>query len=1008
MADLNPLELRNYAFAQGTVINQDDLLLDDDLTVPSETRQCAVGDLTVQYYRAGETGGRNTEEVVTVLQGDERVYEAVYDSFDESGEPTDFSVGLSDLSPAQLESLQQAIALQQSEPQIKGFATMQDSYVEDYGPDAALVATVFALGERGELFDQWLDDNGKTVNSSFYRVPNSTLVVNQVGTFGEDESYFVLDVDEPLFEVVRFGYAGIKLNNLSLSQVETLKTAQREGANPLLIGEAHFETGMGQLLTNDGQAQARAILSQGDSITPAMVAELNELMAIEEDIRRQDQVERGPGGDVSYPRYTVEELNRELSLDTIARQLSAQSPVIDVQAQVVAEAQSQQPVMQSVADYMETVTPENIGSMVYAQYYRWSQRTYNDPVASEPGFVRAGFLVEFQGQMLGSHDPMPFQVIDIATDRVVMDFTLAEGKWVERPQTAAEIEAGEQPPADFTGDTVVVNRLDESFKTRLLLGFEAPHRKANLIASTYLNESLNDEVYLESGLIFQREYDEDGSLWRDLTFSSGVVSSDGYLYALSQAFPDGGGMGMGIPLAVEWAISQEFENLVDEYEATRQATVQPLQQPQELTAMPSIYDRPKAERERMETLAMTLLQSGETLVVPRGEVTTAVYLTDVGQMTATLTAKGVYADGKPLDDAQYGMGAFQAVEAAGVLQAMQDGTLQTADGQPVIVPDLLSWEQLNAPSLNQVEGLGYVLSVDAERAYRAQWAAASDLPLPELSAAIPAIPGYAGGVPTLKQLLDGQQVLLDQAQQSPLAVELLPPLRDLAATMRQSGQDTLSLQTTAPDVQPLRGGDTLEFANPYTVRYGAQDNQLSVYRPGREAAVLTVEADGSYFVDGLSPSDAAFLQVKLPQALQEQQAQVTTLSDERLVIMVETLGNNGLESAAYEGLRNPIPGTSMYVERVGVLREWGPDYTYNIRDRDLVLFSTHNSEVTLNELTPEQLDALESAYLPVAQHADFFAYLSVLDFASPPPPLWSTSRRKTTRRRASIKCLTQR
>ena len=581
MADLNPLELRNYAFAQGTVINQDDLLLDDDLTVPSETRQCAVGDLTVQYYRAGEPGGRNTEEVVTVLQGNERVYEAVYDSFDESGEPTDFSVGLSDLSPAQLESLQQVIALQQAEPQIKGFATMQDSYVEDYGPDAALVATVFALGERGELFDQWLDDNGKTVNSSFYRVPNSTLVVNQVGTFGEDESYFVLDVDEPLLEVVRFGYAGIKLNNLSLSQVETLKTAQREGANPLLIGEAHFETGMGQFLTNDGQAQARAILSQGDSITPAMVAELNELMAIEEDIRRQDQVERGLGGDVSYPRYTVEELNRELSLDTIARQLSAQSPVIDVQAQVVAEAQSQQPVMQSVSDYMETVTPENIGSMVYAQYYRWADKNWG---RSEPEaeFVRAGFLVESLGNAIGSHDPMPFQVIDIATDRVVMDFTLAEGVWVERPQTAAEIEAGERPASDFTGDTVVVNRLDESVKTLLLLGFEAPHRKANLIASTHLNESLKDEVYLESGLIFQREYDEDGSLWRDLTFSRDAVLSNGNLYALSQAFPDGGGMGTRIPLAIEWVISQEFEHLVDEYEATRQATVQALQQPQAL------------------------------------------------------------------------------------------------------------------------------------------------------------------------------------------------------------------------------------------------------------------------------------------------------------------------------------------------------------------------------------------------------------------------------------------
>lgn len=738
-----------------------------------------------------------------------------------------------------------------------------DRYVERYGQDAATVATVIALAQRAESFDHAIYDT-EIVEAFFYRVPNSTLIVNRVETndqYGESRTFTVLDEDEPLLAIGASGQ--LEFNHLTFSQSEALQTVQREGASPLVVKESYFQVDMAQGFTKDGAAQARAILSQGDVITPDMVTALNDLLAAEEDLRRSDQAEHGLSGHVRYPRFTEQALNQYLSADAIARQLSGRSPLLDVQAvvspdiaqtlppdverqaadqvvlddgyeQIRAEgerpvqpppqAQLLQPIppsleklaaghssvlMPSVSDYLDAMTPETLGAMVYAQYYRWADRYLG--FDTEPVFVQHGFLVESLGNALGSYDPMLFRVIDVATDRVVMDFTLAEGRWVEREQTPAEVAQGQQPETDYTSDTVKVSAYDESVQLRLVSAFEDLHRKAGLVASTYLNGTSRDVVSLSNGLFFQREYEEDGSIGRDLTFSRDAVSSDGRTYAIAQAFPNGIGTGLAMPLDVEWLIGQEFTQLVEEYEQSQaQATAQPLQQSQELTAMPNVYDRPKSELERLEAFAMTLLQAGETLVSP------AIF-TEGGQPLLPpmqLSFQGQFRDGQPLirrvyKETEYSPGQrslhSSGVLHDGVLQAMQDGTLETADGQLVRLPDLLTWEQLNAPALKQVEGLGYVLTQDAESAYRTQWT--SNLPLPSLAESIRAIPDYEGGVPLLKQLLDGQLTLLQQPQvsleQGRTQVEL--QARPTSPVESNGQRVTVALQAptnVAPNVQP--------------------------------------------------------------------------------------------------------------------------------------------------------------------------------------------------------------
>ncbi|XHX78558.1 MAG: hypothetical protein RBJ76_01065 [Stenomitos frigidus ULC029] len=296
----------------------------------------------------------------------------------------------------------------------------------------------------------------------------------------------------------------------------------------------------------------------------------------------------------------------------------------------------------------------------------------------------------------------------------------------------------------------------------------------------------------------------------------------------------------------------------------------PISQPQKLTTMPSVYDRPKFEIERMELLAMTLLQAGVTLKLPSSPLTVGDLLVSLDpdepqrsllKLSGRSTNETTY--NQPFE--RYVSANADAFREAGLLEAMQNRTLETLDGQPVSIPDLLTWEQLNNPYLKLVEDMGYVMTVEADRLYRQQWTSYSET-IPMVKDSIAAIPGYAGGTPTLKQLLDGQRVLLEQAQQSPLAIPLLNLLEDICFPHHEGGQDvSFYLQTTDPDRQLLRSGDVLEFSSPYTVSYSVSENSVSLFRPGLDHAVLTYYSEtNAYFVDGLSPADTAFLQTELP------------------------------------------------------------------------------------------------------------------------------------------------
>jgi hypothetical protein len=350
--------------------------------------------------------------------------------------------------------------------------------------------------------------------------------------------------------------------------------------------------------------------------------------------------------------------------------------------------------MQSVSDYLEATTPEALGSTVYSTYYRWADRNYgrNEP---EAVLVVNGYRVDNLSGRLGSTEIMQFQVVDVATEHVVMNFTFQSGDWVERPQT----EPGVQLRSEYTGDTVVVSALDDRFKTQLITAFEFPIKKAGLVASTYLNEANVDELSLPNGLVFQREHHDDGSLWRDLVFSRDAVSSEGNAYAIAQTCSEGDGMGIGMPASVELVIQKEFAQLVEQYEQAQQKQpvvargdepVQPSQQLQKPVTQ-SVYDRPKRELERMEMLAMTLLQSGETLVSP------ATFAEDGRPLLPPmqLSLSDQVSHGQPLiqrvyEETEYSPGQrslhSSAVLHDGVLQAMQDGTLETADGQRLSLP----------------------------------------------------------------------------------------------------------------------------------------------------------------------------------------------------------------------------------------------------------------------------------------------------------------------------------
>ncbi|MEP1061019.1 MULTISPECIES: hypothetical protein [Cyanophyceae] len=564
--------------------------------------------------------------------------------------------------------------------------SLDNYYPDAYGEDAATIASVVALGSHAELFDRDTSDE-EIVESYFLKVPNSTLIVNRVDThdqYGLSKSFTVLNGEEPLLQL---DSGHVVFNHLSLSQAAALQTEQRAVANPLLVSEPFFQADVAQAMTRGGEAQARVILSQGDAITPAIVAELNDLLAAEEAIRGEDQSSSGLTGHVSYSRFTEYELNQNLSIDTIARQLSAQFPVVEVKL-------TQEPLMQSVSDYLEATTPEALGSTVYSTYYRWADRNYERD-KPEADLVVNGYRVDNLGDRLGGTEAMQFQVVDVAAERVVMDFTFQSGDWVERPQT----EPGELPRNEYTGDTVVISALDARLKTQLVEAFEIPVKKAGLVASTYLNEAGVDELSRPNGLVFQREYHDDGSLWRDLVFSRDAVSSEGNAYAIAQAFPDGDGMGIGMPASVELVIQKEFAQLVEQYEQAQQKQpvvargaeqVQPSQQSQKSVTQ-SVYDRPKPELERMETLAITLLKSGKTLVSPATFTENGRPLLPPMQ----LSLSDQVSQGQPLiqrvyEETEYSPGQqslhLSTVLHDGVLQAMQDDTLKTADGQRVSLP----------------------------------------------------------------------------------------------------------------------------------------------------------------------------------------------------------------------------------------------------------------------------------------------------------------------------------
>ena len=228
----------------------------------------------------------------------------------------------------------------ESEPR-KVQSVLDNYYADTYGEQAATVVSVVALASHAELFDHAVYEQ-EIVDSYFLRVPNSTLIVNRVDTndqCGLSKSFTVLDGDVPLLQL---DGGRLAFNTLTPAQSEALQQGQRELASPLLVSETFFQMDVAQALTREGVEQARAILSQGEAITPDMVTALNDLMVDEEDIRRQEQVSRGRSVDVRYPRFTEYELQQNLSIDTIARQLSAQSSVVEVQADVL-HAQSIDP-----------------------------------------------------------------------------------------------------------------------------------------------------------------------------------------------------------------------------------------------------------------------------------------------------------------------------------------------------------------------------------------------------------------------------------------------------------------------------------------------------------------------------------------------------------------------------------------------------------------------------------------------------------------------------------------
>ena len=226
-------------------------------------------------------------------------------------------------------------------------SVLDNYYIDVYGEQAATVASVVALGSHAELFDRAEYDQ-EIVESYFLRVPNSTLIVNRVDTndqYGLSKSFAVLDGDEPLLQL---DGGRLAFNNLTPAQSEVLQQGQRELASPLLVSETFFQTDVVQALTTEGVDRARDLLSQGDAITPGMVTALHDLMAEEEDIRREHQRSNGRSGDVSYPRFTVYELHANRSIDMIARQLSAQSLVEEVQADVPHEQSLDQERSQAV------------------------------------------------------------------------------------------------------------------------------------------------------------------------------------------------------------------------------------------------------------------------------------------------------------------------------------------------------------------------------------------------------------------------------------------------------------------------------------------------------------------------------------------------------------------------------------------------------------------------------------------------------------------------------------
>lgn len=148
--------------------------------------------------------------------------------------------------------------------------------------------------------------------------------------------------------------------------------------------------------------------------------------------------------------------------------------------------------------------------------------------------------------------------------------------------------------------------------------------------------------------------------------------------------------------------------------------------------------------------------------------------------------------------------------------------------------------------------------------------------------------------------------------------QVLPALKALGEMIYdrapEKGVETiLYLQTEPPEVQALRGGDSLEFSNPYQIILNHEDRHLSVFRPGDDHSIITIESDGRSFMDGMSTDDLDFLKVQLPPAIASQSTVQNQKPQESLVMPVTDTEVQvlPLELASQSTVQNQKPQESL-------------------------------------------------------------------------------------------------